>query len=37
MKNGYELETDSLADDPVLRKEDEMICPANANRNTVET
>jgi hypothetical protein len=37
MKHGYRLETDSLGADPVLRnsKDDEVIRPASANRNTV--
>ena len=35
MENGYELETDSLGSNLVLRKGDELIRPASANRNTV--
>jgi hypothetical protein len=38
MEHGYQLETDSLGSDPVLRKSDgeEVIRPASATRNTVE-
>lgn len=38
MEQGYQLETDSLAGDPVLRrlKDDEVVRPASANRNTVK-
>jgi hypothetical protein len=38
MEHGYQLETDSLGSDPVLRKLDgeEVIRPASATRNTVE-
>ena len=38
MDHGYQLETDSLGSDPVLRKLDgqEVIRPASVNRNTVE-
>jgi hypothetical protein len=38
MEHGYQLETDSLSSDPVLRKlkGDEVIRPASANRNTVK-
>ena len=38
MQNGYELETDSLGSDPILRrlKDNEVIRPLSANRNTVE-
>jgi hypothetical protein len=38
MEHGYQLETDSLAGDLVLRKlgGEEVIRPASANRNTVE-
>ena len=38
MENGYELQTDLLGADPVLRrlKGDEEIRPASANRGTVE-
>ena len=36
MEQGYQLETDSLGSDPVLRKDEEVIRPASANRNTVE-
>ena len=35
MEHGYQLETDSLGGDPVLRrlKDDEVVRPASANRN----
>jgi len=38
VEHGYELETDSLGADPVLRslENDEVIRPASANRNTVK-
>ena len=38
VENGYQLETDSFGSDPVLRslKNDEVIRPASANRNTVK-
>jgi hypothetical protein len=38
IEQGYQLETDSLGSDPVLRKlkDDEVIRPASANRNTVK-
>jgi hypothetical protein len=38
MENGYQLETDSLGGNPVLRpsKDGELIGPASANRNTVK-
>jgi hypothetical protein len=38
MEHGYQLETDSLGADLVLRKVggEEVIRPASANRNTVE-
>jgi len=38
LEHGYQLETDSLGSDPVLRKVggEEVIRPASANRNTVE-
>jgi hypothetical protein len=38
MEHGYQLETDSLGGDPVLRrlKDDEVVRPAAANRNTVK-
>ena len=38
MEHGYQLETDSLGSDPLLRrlKDDEVIRPASANRNTVK-
>jgi hypothetical protein len=38
LEHGYQLETDSLGSDPVLRKMggEEAIRPASANRNTVE-
>jgi len=37
MQHGYQLETDSLGGNPVLRrlKDDEVIRPMSANRNTV--
>lgn len=38
MEHGYQLETDSLGSNPVLRglKEDEVIRPMSANRTTVK-
>jgi len=38
MEHGYQLETDSLGGDPVLRrlKDDEVVRPPSANRNTVK-
>jgi ParB family chromosome partitioning protein len=38
MEHGYQLETDSLGGDPVLRrlKDDEVVRPASAKRNTVK-
>ena len=38
MQLGYELETDSLGSDPILRrlKDNEEIRPLSANRNTIE-
>jgi hypothetical protein len=38
MEHGYQLETDSLGGDPVFRrlKDDEVVRPASANRNTVK-
>jgi|SRR5689334_20156132 hypothetical protein len=38
VEHGYQLETDSLGGDPVLRslKHDEVVRPASANRNTVK-
>ena len=37
MEHGYELETDSLARNPVLRlKNGEVMRPASANRNTIQ-
>ena len=39
MEHGYQLETDSLGGAPVLRrlkKDDEVVRPASANRNTVK-
>lgn len=38
MEQGYQLETDSLGGNPVLRrlKDDELMRPASANRNTVK-
>ena len=37
MEHGHQLETDSLGGQPLLRrwKDDEIIRPASANRNTV--
>jgi hypothetical protein len=36
--NGYQLETDSLGGNPILRrlKDDEEIRPLSANRNTIK-
>jgi hypothetical protein len=38
IQDGYELETDSLGDNPVLRrlKDNDEIRPLSANRNTVK-
>ena len=38
IKNGYQLETDSLGGNPALRrsKDGEVMRPASANRNTVK-
>ena len=38
MEHGYRLETDSLGGNPVLRnlKDEEVVRPASANRNTVK-
>lgn len=38
MEHGYQLETDSLGADAVLRrlKDDEAVRPSSANRNTVK-
>jgi hypothetical protein len=38
MQNGYQLETNSLGSDPILRrlKDDEVIRPLSANRSTIE-
>ena len=38
LEHGYQLETDSLASDPVLRRVggEEVLRPASANRSTVE-
>jgi hypothetical protein len=38
LEEGYELETDSLGANPVLRRsnDDEVIRPANANASTVK-
>lgn len=38
MEHGYQLETNSLGSDPVLRnlKDDEVVRPASANRSTIE-
>ena len=39
IQDGYELETDSLGGNPVLRrsKDDEGVRPLSANRNTIKT
>ncbi len=38
MEQGYQLETDSLGGNPILRrlKDDEVIRPLSANRNTIK-
>ena len=38
MEKGYQLETDSLGRDPILRraKDNEVIRPLSANRNTIK-
>ena len=38
MEQGYQLETDSLGSEPVLRrlKDNEVIRPASVNRSTIE-
>ncbi|HMK22414.1 MAG TPA: hypothetical protein VK466_08760 [Terriglobales bacterium] len=38
IEHGYQLETDSLGGEPVLRRleDSEGICPMSANRNTVK-
>lgn len=38
MEDGYQLETDTLGGNPVLRrsKDDEVIRPESANRNTIK-
>jgi hypothetical protein len=38
MQEGYQLETDSLGGDPILRrlKDNELIRPLSANRNTIK-
>jgi hypothetical protein len=38
MEQGYQLETDSLGGNPVLRrlKDDEVIRPVSLNRNTIK-
>jgi hypothetical protein len=38
MQEGYQLETDSLGGDPILRrlKDNEVIRPMSANRNTIK-
>jgi hypothetical protein len=36
MQGGYQLETDSLGSNPVLRKEGEVIRPLSANASTVK-
>jgi hypothetical protein len=39
MEHGYQLETDSLGSDPVLRrlKDGEVMRPASANRSTIKS
>jgi hypothetical protein len=39
MEHGYELETDSLGGNPILRrlKDDEVVRPLSANRNTIKS
>lgn len=37
IQNGYELETDSLGGNPVLRRLKEEMRPLSANRNTIQT
>jgi hypothetical protein len=38
IQNGYQLETDSLGSNPILRrqKDNEVIRPVSATRNTIE-
>jgi hypothetical protein len=38
MEHGYQLETDSLGGNPILRrlKDDEVVRPLSANRNTIK-
>ena len=38
MQEGYQLETDSLGGNPMLRrlKDDEVVRPLSANRNTIK-
>jgi hypothetical protein len=36
IENGYQLETDSLGSNLVLRKGSEVVRPASANRNTLK-
>jgi len=38
IQNGYQLETDSLGGNPILRrpKDDEGVRPLSANRNTIK-
>jgi hypothetical protein len=38
IQDGYQLETDSLGGNPILRrlKDEEEICPLSANRNTIK-
>lgn len=36
LESGYQLETDSLGSNLVLRKGDQVIRPASASRNTVK-
>jgi hypothetical protein len=39
MEHGYQLETDSLGSDPVLRRlrDDEVLRPTSANRSTIKS
>ena len=38
MEQGYQLETDSLGGNPILRrlKDDDVVRPLSANRNTIK-
>ncbi len=36
LENGYQLETDSLGGNPVLRKKDEVFRPVSVNGNTIK-